>query len=177
MRRFVGTLFIALVAAAVLSGTAPAKEGGVELSSTPVGMSSGDPWTPELRLIEGAPELLAQAKPGITIRNADNGATRTFDATSTADPQVWNVRVVFPSGGWWVVEAFDGATGRSYPIGGQWLIAEPKGGSAPPAPSSDGTAAGGSFPVWPVTGGALGFLFAAVGAALFLRRQRFGLSH
>ena len=176
MRRFVGSLFIALVAAAVLSGTAPAKEGGVELSSTPVGMSSGDPWTPELRLIDGAPELLAQAKPGITIRSVDTGATRTFDAAPTADPQVWNVRVVFPSGGWWLVEAFDGATGRSYSIGGQWLISTPKGAPAAPAPSSDATA-GGSFPVWPVTGGALAFLFAAVGAALFFRRQRFGLSH
>jgi hypothetical protein len=176
MRRFVGALLITLVAAAVLSGTASAKEGGVELSSTPVGMSSGDPWTPQLQLVDGTPELLAQAKPGVPIRNVDTEAKRTFAATSTADPQVWNVRVVFPSGGWWLVEAFDGVTGRSYPIGGQWLIAEPKGVSAPPAASSDGTA-GGSFPVWPVTGGALAFFFALVGAALFLRRQRFGLSH
>jgi hypothetical protein len=175
MRRFVGALLIALVAAAVLSGTAAAKEGGVELSSTPAGMSSGDPWTPELRLVDGTPELLAQAKPGITIRNADNGATRTFDATPTGDPQVWDVRVVFPSGGWWLVEVFDGVTGRSYPIGGQWLISAPEGAPATPAASSD-TGAGGSFPVWPVTGGALAFVLAAVGAALFLRRQRFGLS-
>lgn len=176
MRRFVGSLFIALVAAAVLSGTAAAKEGGVELSSTPAGMSSGDPWTPELRLVGDEPELLAQARPGITIRNVDTGATRTFDATPTADPHVWNVRVVFPSGGWYGVEAFDGATGRSYPIGGEWLISTPKGAPAAPAPSSD-TTAGGSFPVWPVTGGALAFFLAAFGATLFLRRQRFGLSH
>jgi hypothetical protein len=176
MRRFLGSLFIALVAAAVLSGTAAAKEGGVELSSTPGGTSSGDPWTPELRLVGDEPGLLAQAKPGITIRNVDTGATRTFDATPTADPHVWNVRVVFPSGGWYGVEAFDGVTGRSYSIGGEWLISAPEGTPAAPAPSSD-TTAGGSFPVWPVTGGALALFLAAAGAAFFLRRQRFGLSH
>lgn len=174
MRRLAGVLFLTLVTAAALSGAALAKEGGVELSSTPSGKGPGEPWTTSLVLIDGTPELLAQARPGITIRNVDSGAETTYRAKPTSDPQVWTVRVVFPTEGWWTVNAFDGVTGRSYTIGGQYLIEGPKATPvAPTASSGDGQA----FPVWPVTGGAIALFLAAVGAALFLRRQRLGLTH
>jgi hypothetical protein len=173
MRRFLTVLALALIALGALSGTAAAKEGGVELSSTPVGKGPGDHWTPTLRLVEGSPELLAQAKPGVVIENVDTGERSRFPAAPTDDPSVFTVDVVFREAGWWTVEAFDGITGRSYPIGGQWLIDAPE--AAPPAPSS--AASESSFPVWPTVGGSIAVLLAAAGAALLFRRQRFGLSH
>jgi hypothetical protein len=177
MRRFGLLLVTMLVAAGVLVPTALAKEGGVELSSTPVGMNPGDPWTPQIQLVEGSPELLAAAKPGVTIRDVDNGDELTFRATRTSDPQVWDVRVVFPEPGWYVVESFDGITGRTYPLSGQWLVQAPTvgGGGTNPART---VPVGGSFPVWPfAAGGAvLVALAAAVAAALAHRRRRPALS-
>ena len=173
MRRFLTVLALALIAIGVLSGTAAAKEGGVELSSTPAGTKPGDPWTPTLTLVEGAPELLAQAKPGIVIRNVDSGEQTRFQATSTDDPSSFTVRVVFPEAGWWTVEAFDGITGRSYPIGGQWFIQGPEAVAPAPGPPARDS----SFPLWPAVAGSIAFLVAAAGAALLFRRQRFGLSH
>jgi hypothetical protein len=174
MRRFLGVLVLTALAAGVLSGAALAKEGGVELSSTPVGKGPGAPWTPTLHLIRGAPELLAQAKPGVTIRNVDTGERLTFSAESTADPRVYDVRVVFPEEGWYRVEAFDGVSGRSYEIGGQWLIDSPEGTAVPAARTASGDES--SFPIWPAAAGSAALLLAAVGAAFFLRRQRLRLS-
>lgn len=177
MRRF-GLLIVAMLAAAsVLSPAATAKEGGVELSSTPVGMHPGDPWTPQIQLVEGSPELLAAARPGVTIRNVDGGDGLSFQATRTSDPQVWDVRVVFPEPGWYVVESFDGITGRSYPLGGQWYVEAPTVGGGGTDPVS-ATPVGGSFPVWPfAAGGAvLVALAACVAAALVHRRRRPALS-
>ena len=177
MGRFGLLLVTMLAAAGVLVATGLAKEGGVELSSTPVGMHPGDPWTPQIQLVEGSPELLAAAKPGITIRDVDGRDERTFRATRTADPQVWNVRVVFPKPGWYVVESFDGITGRTYPLGGQWLVQAPTagGGGANPARTAP---VGGSFPVWPfAAGGAvLVALAAGMAGALAHRRRRPALS-
>jgi hypothetical protein len=178
MRRFVGMLVLTVLAAATLAGTAVAKEGGVELSSTPAGWNSGDPWTPTLTLIDGSPEMLAQAKPGVSIRNTDTGRRLTFPARPTADPHRYTATVVFPDPGWWIVETYDGITNRNYTVGaGQYLITAPKSGTPIAGLPAKRAPEGGSFPIWPAaTGGALLFL-AAVGAALFLRRQRLRLSH
>ena len=174
MRRFLTVLALALIAVGVLSGTAAAKEGGVELSSTPAGTKPGDPWTPTLTLVEGAPELLAQAKPGVVIRNVDSGEQIRYQATPTDDPASFTVDVVFPEAGWWTVEAFDGITDRSYSIGGQWFIQGPEAVAPAPGPPARED----SFPLWPAVAGSIVFLLAAAGAALLvLRRQRFGLSH
>lgn len=172
MRRF-GLLLVTLLAVAgVLGPTALAKEGGVELSSTPVGMHPGDPWTPQIQLIEGSPEALAAVRPGITIRNVDSGDERIFHATPTSDPQVWDVRVVFPEAGWYVVESFDGVSGRSYPLGGQWYVEAPAAGGGGADPVSTAPV-GGSFPVWPfAAGGAVLVALAAAVAAAFVHRRR-----
>jgi hypothetical protein len=176
MRRFAGMLVLVVLAAGALAGTALAKEGGVELSSTPAGKQTGEPWTPMLTLVDGTPELLAQAKPGVTVRNVDTGEEATFRARPTADPHAYTVRVVFSSEGWWVVEAYDGITGRAYEFGGQYLITAPK--SAAPIGGAPTRSApeGGSFPIWPTALGGSLLLLAAAGAAVFLRRQRLGLS-
>jgi hypothetical protein len=174
MRRFLGVLVLAALAAGGLSGAALAKEKGVELGSTPAGVEPGERWTTTLYLLAGPPELFAAAEPGVTIRNVETGERTTFPARPTNVPLEYDVRVVFPEAGWYTVEAFSGETGRSYPIGGQWLIQGPE--AVPPvvAPTAGGTS---SFPVWPVLAGGIAFLLAAAGAALLFRRQRFGLSH
>ena len=175
MRRFLGVLVLTALAAGALAGAALAKEGGVELSSTPAGKGPGEPWTPTLHLIRGTPELLAQAKPGVRIQNVDTGERLTFPAEGTSDPRVYDVRVVFPEEGWYTVETFDGVSDRSYEIGGQWLIDAPAGTAVPAAPRASGDE--GSFPIWPAAAASAALLLATVGAALFLRRQRLRLSH
>jgi hypothetical protein len=170
MRRSLVVFGLAVVAAASLAGSALAKEGGVELGSTPTGKGPGEPWTTSLTLIDGTPGLLAQAKPGVRIRSLATGETRDFAAKPTDKPGVYTVRVTFPSPGRWAYQAYDGVTGRSYefpPV----TIAAPV--AAPKAP---GGSSGDGFPVWALVGGLAGLL-AAGGAAFAIRRQRFGLSH
>jgi hypothetical protein len=177
MRRLAALLVLAVVAAGVLAGSALAKEGGVELSSTPAGTKPGDPWTPTLTLVGGPPELLAQAKPGVIVREADTGKQYTFAAEATKDPHQFAVSVVFPHEGWYIVEAYDGLSDRSYTVGGgRYFIANSESGTptaaVPPRSSQEG-----GFPIWPAAAGGSAFFLAALGAALFLRRQRLGLSH
>jgi hypothetical protein len=173
MRRVLTVFALALLAVGALSGTATAKEGVAELSSTPAGTEAGDPWSPTVRLV-GSPEALAQAKPAVVIKNVDSGERIRYEARPTNDPSAFTVEVVFPEAGWWTVAAFDGITGRAYPVGGQWLIQGPE--TAPPAvaPPAGSTS---SFPIWPAVAGGTAFLLAAAGAALVFRRHRFGLSH
>jgi hypothetical protein len=172
MRRLTVALALALATAAVFAATALAKEGGVELSSTPYGSQPGDPWTGTMTLVGGDEELVAQAKPAITIRNLATGERENFFATPTKRADVWDFSVTFPEAGRYAVTVGDGVTGRSYsfpPV----RIGDPT--LAPPAsPTSDAT---GSFPVWTLVGGLLG-AFAAIGATIVLiRRRQLRLSH
>jgi hypothetical protein len=163
MRRFAISFLLAALAAAALTAGASAKEGGLELSSAPFGTKPGEPWTPRLILIEGAPELLAQARPGVTIRSLASGETIDFRARATGKPGVYDLRVVFPHEGRWTVEAYDGVTGSSYDFFGPVRIVGPGPVAAvPPAAPPRG-----SFPVLPLLGG-LALLCAALGGAAFL---------
>jgi hypothetical protein len=166
MRRLTVGFALALAAAAVFAATALAKEGGVELSSTPFGSQPGDPWTGTMTLVGGDEELLAQAKPAITIRNLATGERENFYATPTKQADVWNFSVTFPEAGRYSVSVGDGVTGRTYsfpPVRiGEATLAPP-----PASPASDA----GSFPVWSLVGGLLG-AFAAIGAAIVLIRRR-----
>jgi hypothetical protein len=168
MRRFLAVLALGVLAACVLAGAALAKEGGVELASLPVGVKPGEPWATTLRLVEGTPDMLAAAEPGVTIRNRKTGKELRFPARPTADPREYYVRVVFPGGGLWTVEAYDGVSGRSYVAGGGHFFVD---GPArlPVTRRASPLVAG--FPLWPTAGGSLGFVLAAGGAALFLRRR------
>jgi hypothetical protein len=173
MRRFVAVLSLAILAAGVTAGAALAKEGGVEVDGLPVGLKPGDPWETTLYVLEGSPALVAEAAPGITIRNGETGRELIFPARPTADPRAFDVRVVFPAGGLWSVDAYDGLTERSYGIGGGQFFVD--GTTAPVTPRSAPADAG--FPVWPTFAASLALVLAAAGAALFLRRQRLRLSH
>jgi hypothetical protein len=114
MRRPILVFALALLAAAALSASAFAKEGGVELSSTPSALGPGDPWTPSLTLIDIDGQLPANAKPGIKITNLETGRTIDYPATPTDNPAVYTVRVVFPAAGRWDYAAYDGVTDRLY---------------------------------------------------------------
>jgi hypothetical protein len=171
MRRLLLVLGLALVAAAALSAGAFAKEGGVELSSAPVGLGPGDPWTPSMTLIDVGGQLPANAKPGIRITNLDTGRTIDYQATPTDNPAVYTVRVVFPAPGQWDYAAYDGVTDRLYEYPATTILA-PK-ATLPATPKAAGASDEGSFPVWPLVGGLGGASLLTLAALIALRNRRF----
>jgi len=180
MRRTVTVFMLALVTAAAFSTAALAKEGGVELSSTPIGKSPGEPWTTSLILIDGTPEMIAQAKPGIQVTNLDTGRQIDYPAKPLAkDKGVYTVRVVFPETGTWVYSAYDGVTGRMY----EFPAVEITGPAAAPTvktPAATAKApgsAGDGFPVWPLIAGLSAFALASAAAAVIIRRRQLRPSH
>ena len=177
MRRTVTIFTLALLAAAALCTAAFAKEGGVELGSVPTGLNPGEPWTTDLVLVDGTPEMLAQAKPGIQITNLDTGQRIDYPATPGKGDGIYVVDVVFPEAGTWSYAAYDGVTGRTYEfpaveITGPSVLKRPP-AAVTKAPSS----AEGSFPVWPLAAGLAALAVSAAAAALFLRRRQFRPSH
>ena len=172
MRRSLIAFALGLCAAAVLASTALAKEGGVELSSTPFGTPPGGTWSTGLTLIDLNGRLPADAKPTLELTNLDSGERRVFAAKSTGEIGQYALDVVFPTPGRYAYTVTDGFTDREYTyppvriVGSQPVVA---------VPSSGGE---GSFPIWaPVAGGIALLLLAAGAASVFARRRRYGLSH
>lgn len=165
--------------------TAPASAGcwaTVGLAPPPETVGPGDTWIAQLTVLQhGANPLpdAAKARPKVTIVKAATGERRTFVAKAT-DPAagIYEARVVFPSGGAWRYEVFDGFTswhGEAAPCAQTHTFASVDiggpGSAAPNVPPPSAVAESGSaFPVWPVAGG-LAALVAAVSLALFLRRR------
>jgi hypothetical protein len=180
MRRTVTVFMLVLVTAAALSTAALAKEGGVELSSTPIGKSPGDPWITNLMLIDGTPEMLAQAKPGIQVTNLDTGTQIDYPAEALAKGKGdYTVRVVFPEAGTWVYSAYDGVTGRMYDFPAVEITGPAAAPTAKtPAPTAKApSSAGGGFPVWPLVAGLSAFALASAAAAVIIRRRQLRPSH
>jgi hypothetical protein len=178
MRRTVTVFMLALVTAAALSTAALAKEGGVELSSTPIGKNPGEPWITSLRLIDGSPEMIAQAKPGIQITSLDTGRQIDYPADATKGDGVYTVRVVFPEAGTWAYSAYDGVTGRMYefpPVEITGPAAAPT-EKTPAATAKAPRSAGNGFPLWPLVAGLSAFALASA-AAVFIRRRQLRPSH
>jgi hypothetical protein len=113
----------AAVTALVASATALA--GGwatVELSSSPKGLSAGEPWIVEITVLQHglATQPLSGLKPALTIRKVASArttsssiapqASRTFEAKATGRPGVYRARVVFPRAGVWRYEVYDAFT-------------------------------------------------------------------
>ena len=171
MRRSLIALALGLCAAGVLASGALAKEGGVELSSTPFGTPPGGTWSTGLTLIDLNGRLPADAKPTLELTNLDTGERKTFAAKSTGEVGQYTLDVVFPTAGRYAYAVADGFTDREYSYPPVRIV-----GSEPvvPVPSSGG---GGSFPVWAPVMGGIALLLAAGGAGLYARRRRFGLSH
>jgi hypothetical protein len=171
MRRFFLVLALTLIATASFAAAALAKEGGVELSSTPGGIGPGDPWTPTLTLIDNQGRLPANAEPGIRVTSLDTGQTIDYEATPTKDAGVYTVRVVFPTPGQWDYAAYDGVTDRLYEYPATTVLAPKATLDATPRPAS--TSSKGSFPVWPLLGGIGGAALLGLGAVLIIRNRRF----
>ena len=170
MRRSLIAFALGLCAAAVLASGALAKEGGVELSSTPFGTPPGGTWSTGLTLIDLNGRLPADAKPTLELTNLDTGERRTFAAKSTGQVGEYTLAVVFPTAGRYAYTVTDGFTDREYTyppvriVGSQPVVAAPSSGSE------------GSFPVWAPVAGGIALLLAGA-ASVFARRRRFGLSH
>jgi hypothetical protein len=170
MRRPFLVFALALLAATALSGSAFAKEGGVELSSTPSALGPGDPWTPSLTLIDVDGQLPANAKPGIRITNLETGRTVDYPATPTDNPAVYTVRVVFPAPGRWDYAAYDGVTDRLYEFPTARIMAPE--GTVAATPKAAATAEQGSFPLWQLLGGLGGAGLLALTAFAAIRSRK-----
>ncbi len=170
MRRTILVFALALLSAAALSATALAKEGGVELGSTPAGIGPGDSWTPSLTLIDNAGEIPANAEPGIRITNLETGQTIDYRATPTDNPAAFTVRVVFPTAGQWDYTAYDGVTDRLYEFPAATIL--PPKDSLPATPPPPSTSGEGSFPLWPLLGGLGGAALLSLAAFAVIRSRR-----
>jgi len=173
MRRLLMIFALMAVAAAAVAATAAAKEGGVELSSTPFGKGPGDTWRGTLTVF--APEgLTEELSPSITIRNLETGETQTFAAQpakvpTTPEAQAFVFEVIFPTEGRYRYTATDGVTDREYAFPVVRIVdAEATPVLGPAARVSEG-----AFPVWPLVGGLAGAATLALGALLAIRRARF----
>jgi len=173
MRRLFLVLALALLAAAALSASALAKEGGVELSSTPFGIDPGDPWSGTLTVFSEN-GLSGKTSPSISIRNLGTGETKTFNTKpakipTTAHSSSYVFQVVFPTAGRYRYTARDGVTDREYnfPI---VQIGDPS--AAPVVKPGAGIDENG-FPVWPLLGGLSGAVLLALAAFVAIRNRKF----
>ena len=112
---------IILAAVLGLVGASTALAGGwatVKLSSSPKGLSAGEPWVVTIKVLQHglASQPLCCLKPTVTIRklaaarSASSGSkvSKTFQARWMATLGVYRARVVFPSAGKWRYEVWDG---------------------------------------------------------------------
>lgn len=174
-------LLATAVVASALFFAAPATAGclaTVGVAPPPERTTAGDVWLANLTILQHGRSPLPDARnarPTVTIRNRATGEEATFVAkVSDARRGTYVARVVFPSAGTWSYEVFDDFTswgGEEAPCAQthtfravEILGTSGSGAGAPPG--------GGSFPVWPVAGGALVLLAGAI--AVVLGRGRLG---
>lgn len=113
---------IVLTAAAALVCASTALAGGwatVKLSSQPRGLAAGDPWIVDITVLQHglASQPVCCVTPTVTIRKlatsrstSSSAGGRTFKARPTSRVGVYRARVVFPAGGTWRFEVYDGFT-------------------------------------------------------------------
>jgi hypothetical protein len=179
-----------LVGALVQAGMASAGcMATVGLSPPPAGIAPGTTWTAELTVLQHGVNALpnaATARPTVTIVNAETGATKTFFARGTKNPEVFVADVVFPTAGSWRYEVYDDFSSdgsQAVPCAQTHTfsavsVGGPAGGGTPsgPQPAEPVAAAtsdsGAGFPVWLVLGGVLGALALSAGLVLWRRPTR-----
>ena len=150
-----------LVVALVVPATAGA--GGwatIGFAPLPDDMEPGQPWQPELTILQHGVTPLDGLSPTITITGAEG--EEIFTATPTGEPGKYVANVVFPSAGSWAI-AIDSSFGESRLTYGPVAIA-----TRDTLPATGG---GGDFPLVAVLAALAGVVVAA-GAALGLARQR-----
>jgi YtkA-like len=145
----------------------------VGLAPPPNGLTAGETWTAELKILQHGRNPLpdaADAKPTVTISKGATGDRKTFTAKAT-DPAagLYEAEVVFPSPGLWDYEVFDGFTseqGEEVPCARTHTLGEVRiGGSAPSSASA------GAFPFAPLGGGLGALLLAGIGVLYVKRRN------
>ena len=92
----------------------------VKLSSSPKGLSAGDPWVVDVTVLQHglASQPLSGLKPTVTIRriapfrstSSVVKSSLTIKARPTGRPGVYRARIVFPSAGTWRYEVYDAFT-------------------------------------------------------------------
>jgi hypothetical protein len=191
MRRFL----IAAIAAGALAQGGTAYAGcwaTVGVAPPPDGIAPGETWTARMTVLQHGRTPLPDAesaRPTLTIRNTETGATQTFTSRRTKDPTVFQANVVFPSNGSWRYEVFDDFTSwdgqpapcaqthtfKAIAIGGSAASggAGPKyGAPVEPLPTASPQADRNGFPYWPVIGGILAVLAAVGGGGALVRKRR-----
>ena len=109
MRRFViGTAIAASLAVAGSAGAGGWATAGV--APPPDELSPGDTWNAQITIRQHGMTPLAGVEPTVTIRNADTGASKTFEASPAGKRGVYEAKVVFPEAGTWRYEVYDGFT-------------------------------------------------------------------
>jgi hypothetical protein len=157
---------VAICAAAIaLAAVSSAHAGGwatVSVDRLPTGLDARDAWSTEITILQHGRTPLTGLEPLVVIREQETGAERQFRATPSAEPGVYDARVVFPAGGDWNVRVETGWWGEGGLTFGPVAIGDGSGIGV----ASD------SFPVAPIVVLAV-FVLLLAAAALRVRR-RFG---
>lgn len=166
-----GRWITAVVAAVVLALPVGAQAGGwatLELSSTPDGVSAGQKWVVDLKVLQHGRTPLADATPSVTISRPGTGMSREFPAHETGQTGVYRATVVFPTAGNWKYAVDDGfAQVHSYPA---VRIAPEARTEAAPSQRTPAADTDDGFP-WAVAA-ALAIGLAAAGMTFALQRRR-----
>jgi hypothetical protein len=72
------------------------------------GVGPGDTWNAQITILQHGMTPLNGVSPTVTIRNGSTA--KTFKATPAGEPGKYVAKVVFPSGGSWTYEVYDGFT-------------------------------------------------------------------
>jgi hypothetical protein len=171
MRRTV--IILAAAVALVLAGQASAGCWATAgISPLPTGVTVGETWNVDVRVLQHGRTPLAGATPTVVIAGGANGTERSFQASPTAEPGHYRAAVTFPARGDWSVAVHDGfpeaQCAQTHTFGTHVIAAA----TAPsgPAPPDAAPVPGGPSP-WPIVGGVLGAL-ALLAVALAVRHSR-----
>jgi len=137
MRRLTFLLVLAILA--VPAGTALAGGWATVEVAAPAGLSAGEPWRAELRVLQHGRTPLDGLSPSVEITD-EAGAVRTFEARPTGQPGTYVATVTYPAAGTWRTRFYDGFTDVT-PHRLAPLTVAPAGGAAPAA-----ALAGDAFP-------------------------------
>jgi hypothetical protein len=178
------TTVVTAIAVLALAGEAAAGCFATLGMSVPRGVDAGERWTARLQVMQHGVRPVPDARPTVTITNAETGETRTFRARAAAEPGRYAATVVFPSRGAWRLSGNDGFDARD----GSWRCSQnhtfgavaigptppntaaPPGapGEAPaPAPAKEGVSVG----MWLALAG-IGLAFAVLAGAALVGRPR-----
>ena len=154
------------------------------MSVPPSQLDVGERWTARLQVLQHGVRPVPDARPTVTIANAETGETRTVRGRPASEPGRYVAAVVFPSRGTWRLsgnDGFDAADGswrcsQEHTFGTVSIGPTPAATPTPPAAPSAAPARvaadeGGSLGVWLAVAG-IGVAVAALAGAVLAGRPR-----